>query len=135
MGNVAPTLPKAYLEKQYLCLRLSQTRKLGGDAQPPVCLKLETMEEILQRLDAIERNTLLAAKNVLGVADVALLLGVSKSQIYELVQARQISYYKPRGKQLYFNRSEVEAWMMRNKVETQEEGQRRAAAYIIGKEA
>ncbi len=92
-------------------------------------------EQILQRLDAIARNTLLAAKNVLGVEDVALLLGVSKSKIYELVQAREMPYYKPRGKQLYFDRAEVEAWMKRNKVESQEDGMQRAAAYLIGKDA
>lgn len=94
------------------------------------------MEElILQRLSAIERNTLLAAKNVLNVGDVAVMLGVSKACIYELVQNREIPCYKPRGKNLYFDKSEIEAWMKRNKVETLEEAQQKAAAYIIGKEA
>lgn len=94
------------------------------------------MEElILQRLSAIERNTLLAAKNVLNVGDVAVMIGISKACVYELVQNREIPCYKPRGKNLYFDKSEIEAWMKRNKVETKEVAQQRAAAYIVGKEA
>lgn len=92
-------------------------------------------EQILQTLSAIERNTLLVAKNILNVGDVAVILGVSKSCVYEMVQAREIPCYKPRGKNLYFDRAEIEAWMKRNRLETQEESQQRAAAYLLGKEA
>ena len=40
--------------------------------------------EILNKLEAIERYTLLAAKNVLCFDDVALLTGFSKSHLYKL---------------------------------------------------
>ncbi len=92
------------------------------------------MEEILQRLNNIERNTLLAARNVLTIDDVVLLTGQSKSHIYKLTALKEIPYFK-KGKYVYFDRAEVEAWMKENRVETKAEAQQRAAAYVAGKEA
>ena len=60
-------------------------------------------EEILDRLDKIERYTLLAAKNVLCLDDVSLLTGLSKSHLYKLTCNHQIPHYKPNGKQMYFD--------------------------------
>lgn len=91
-------------------------------------------EKIIEKLNSIERNTLLAAKNVLNLDDLVLLTGLSKSHLYKLTCQKEMPHYK-RGKYVYFDRAEIEAWMKRNKVETMEEAQHRAAAYIIGKEA
>ena len=41
-------------------------------------------KNILNQLDRIERNTQLAAKNVLTLEDVAVLTGLSKSHLYKL---------------------------------------------------
>ena len=71
---------------------------------------------ILQELADIKRNTLLAAKNVLTIEDVAALTGLSKYSLYRLTHRGEIPYYCPRGKQIYFDRSEVEAWLKRNRV-------------------
>jgi excisionase family DNA binding protein len=88
-------------------------------------------QEIITKLAAIERNTLLAAKNVLDIDDVALLTGLSKSHIYYLTCNSQIPHYKPTGKHLYFDRAEVESWMKRNRVNTQEEAEQAAIKYVV----
>ena len=77
--------------------------------------------EILNKLEAIERYTLLAAKNVLCFDDVALLTGFSN----------QIPHYKPNGKQIYFDRAEVEAWMKQNRVATTQEMDQKAINYVV----
>lgn len=89
------------------------------------------MEEknIIERLDNIQNLTLLAAKNVLCINDVALLTGLSKSHVYRLTCNRQIPHYKPNGKYLYFDRAEVEAWMKTNRVKTLQECEQAAMAY------
>lgn len=92
-------------------------------------------KEIISRLDAIERYSLLAAKNVLNFDDVATLTGLSKSHLYKLTCTRQIPHYKPNGKQVYFDRSEVEAWMKQNRVNTQTEAEQQAINYVVRKEA
>lgn len=90
-------------------------------------------ELILQRLESIERNSLLAAKNVLTIDDVVSLTGLSKGHIYKLTCNRQIPYYKPNCRLLYFDRAEVEAWMKQNRQNTQAEAEQTALAYIVGK--
>ncbi len=83
-------------------------------------------QEIISKLAAIERNTLLAAKNVLTPDDVVQLTGMSKSCLYKLTSTRQIPHYKPNGKMVYFNREELEKWLQSNRVATDEELEREA---------
>lgn len=85
-----------------------------------------------EKLNQILVYSLLAAKNMLTLDDVALLTGLSKSHLYKLTCNRQIPHYKP-GKQLYFDRSEIEAWMRQGKVDTLEESNQIAAKYLAGK--
>ena len=92
-------------------------------------------KEILVKLEAIERYSLLAAKNVLCFDDVVLLTGLSRSHLYKLTCKCQRPHYKPNGKHLYFDRNEVEAWMKQNRVNTTLEAEQEAINYIIRKEA
>ena len=75
------------------------------------------MEKIQAQLNRIERLTLLGAKRVLILDDVALLTGLSKSYLYKLTRSSQIPHYKPNGKQIYFDRDEIEDWLKQNKQE------------------
>lgn len=90
-------------------------------------------QEILQRLAAIEKYSLLAAKTVLTLEDVSVLTGLSKSCLYKMTYQHQIPHYKPNNKQLYFDRAEVEAWMKQNRVSTYQEAEQQAVAYVAGK--
>lgn len=87
--------------------------------------------EIKLQLDRIERLTLLSAKNVLCFDDVVLLTGLSKSHLYKLTSAHKIPMYKPNGKQIYFDRIEVENWMKQNRIATTQEVEQIAANYIV----
>lgn len=70
-------------------------------------------------------------KNVLCFEDVVLLTGLSKSHLYKLTSSHQIPHYKPNGKQVYFDRAEVESWMKHNRVATKEEIDQAATNYIV----
>lgn len=85
-----------------------------------------------EKINQILTYSLLAAKNVLTLEDVALLTGLSKSYLYKLTCAKQIPYYRPNGKQIYFDRGEVEAWMKQNRVNTRKEAEQQAAMYVAG---
>lgn len=94
----------------------------------PTSQSKSTMEE---KLNQILVYSLLAAKRVLTLQDAALLTGLSKSHLYRLTCTRQIPYYKPHGKQIYFDRGEIEAWMKQNRVATQQETEQAAITYVI----
>jgi len=84
---------------------------------------MTNLEKIAEQLNRVERNTLLAAKNVLTFDDVVLLTGMSKSHLYKLTSTRQIPFYKPNGKNVFFDRSEVENWLRQNRATTEQEAQ------------
>ena len=50
-------------------------------------------------------------KEVLTSRETAAYLGISLGYLYKLTMEKKIPHYKPEGKILYFNRTEVEAWM------------------------
>ena len=63
--------------------------------------------ELNNRLDRIEKLTLLGAKNVLTVKDVALLLGKSEKTIRNIVG--EIPHYR-NNHGIWFKREDVESW-------------------------
>lgn len=78
-----------------------------------------TLEDISQRLEKLEKAAALS-KNVLSIDEVALLTGYSVKYLRLLISKRGIPYYR-RGNRLFFCRSEVEGWMMGQRVPTNEE--------------
>lgn len=75
---------------------------------------------LIERLDRIERLSLLAAKQVLTIEDTALLTGYTVKYMRSLISNREIPYYK-RGNRLYFRRDEVEDWMQEHRVSSIQE--------------
>lgn len=72
---------------------------------------------------------LITAKAVLTSDEAARYLGITKSYLYKLTMGRKIPHSKPMGKMVYFDRLELEAWLRSNRVATNEELERNAAAY------
>lgn len=94
------------------------------------------MDEILKRLEIIEKHVLdrnLIMKEVLNFAEAAKYLELSHSHLYKLTSAGSIPFYKPNGKKLYFNRAELNEWLLRNRNNTNDEIEQQAADYLIKK--
>ena len=90
--------------------------------------------ERVEGIDGVEqRYSLLAAKRVLDFDDAILITGLSRSYLYKLTHGRQIPHYKPNGKLLYFEKSELEAWMLQNKVSSKKEISHTADEFIMNK--
>jgi excisionase family DNA binding protein len=82
---------------------------------------------ILEKLESIERMLIeqnMLKKEVLNFNETAEYLEVSHSHLYKLTSTATIPAYKPNGKKLYFNRKELDVWLLSNKqVSTDEIGQ------------
>ena len=89
-------------------------------------------EKVLQELAELKALTLLAAKNTLTLDDVCLLFGFSKSTIYKMTSAKAIPHYR-RGKVLFFDKAELDAWAKENRINTTHEAEQAALAYCLGK--
>ncbi len=78
-------------------------------------------ELIFQKLDSIERMLLeqnLLKKDVLNLIEASLYLDLSQSHLYKLTSTGAIPCYKPNGKKVYFNRAELDTWLLRNRQNT-----------------
>lgn len=97
-------------------------------------LKIDIMEATLQdlsnKLDRIEALTLIGAKNILDLDEAVLFTGFSKGHIYRLTSDRKIPHFK-KSRKLYFKKSELEDWMLEQKILTEDEIQSKASTYVI----
>lgn len=87
------------------------------------------MEEIEKRLTNIE-NMLLSQKNALTFDEGAIFTGIGKSHLYKLTSSGIVPHYKPRGKMIYFDRAELEKWLLQNRVTPADEIEAKASTYV-----
>jgi excisionase family DNA binding protein len=70
-------------------------------------------------------------KKVLTLDEACNFTGLSKSYLYKLTSSRQVPHFKPRGKLVYFDREQLEAWLLSNPVATADQIERQADAHLI----
>ncbi len=88
-------------------------------------------KQIIESLNRIEKYSILAAKEMLTTDELSFLTGLSQAWIYNATCKKIIPHYKPNGKLLYFNRHEIEEWLMQNRIATSDEINRAADQYIL----
>lgn len=85
-------------------------------------LKVESHEH---RIGIIE-NLLRDAKQVLTLEEAALFMGISKSSLYKMTHKHELPFFRPNGKIIYFEKSELLNWMRQNR--SMSEAETKAAA-------
>lgn len=68
---------------------------------------IEKLNQLEQKID--EQNLL--KKDVLTFNDACKYLDLSASHLYKLTMNKDIPHYCPRGRKLYFNRTEIDMWL------------------------
>ena len=89
---------------------------------------------ILQKLANIEmmlQEQNLLKKDVLNFNDACSYLDISASHLYKLTSQKQIPHFCPQGKKLYFNRTELDEWLQRNRQSSTDEIETMAANYLL----
>ena len=80
--------------------------------------KYEAIEQMIeQKFDELKILT----KSFLTVEELASYLNVKTSYIYKMTHNREIPFYKPGGKMIYFNREEIDEWVLSQRVATADE--------------
>lgn len=87
---------------------------------------------IEERLDRIERLVIIGSKEVLNTAEVAMMLNMAVQTIRNMMHEKSIPYYK-RGGKAFFKKSEIESWMLQERIPTNDEIKSQAATYIATK--
>lgn len=84
---------------------------------------------IEERLDRIERLVIIGSKEVLNTSEVAMMLNVAVQTVRNMMHERAIPYYK-RGGKAFFKKSEIEDWMLEERIPTNDEIKSQAATYV-----
>ena len=92
---------------------------------------METIKLILEKLDYLEQLIQNTNKEILSVEELKKYTGFKKSYIYHLVHQNKIPYSKPNGKYLFFERSEIDQWLLKNKSISQDQIQENARKYAL----
>ena len=60
-------------------------------------------------------------KEMLTVNEASEYLNVSISWLYKLTHLKKLPHYKPNGKMIYFKKSDLDIWLLRNRIDSEEE--------------
>jgi len=88
--------------------------------------KLESIENMLKEQNILKRD-------VLNITDAVKYMDISYSHLYKLTSRNIIPYYKPGGKKIYFNRKELDTWLLSNRSSSNDEIEQEAADYLMTK--
>lgn len=71
-----------------------------------------TNTEIQQIANIVTQQTMFLHKEILNAKEAAQYLGIKMGTLYKLTCYKQIPFYKPMNGFIYFNRQELNKWMM-----------------------
>ena len=89
-------------------------------------LKVESHDNRIKVLE----HLLFDAKDVLTLEEAALFMGISKSSLYKMTHKHDLPFYRPNGKLIYFEKSELVKWMRQNRAMSDEEIKETAVQHI-----
>ncbi|ELL8240869.1 TPA: helix-turn-helix domain-containing protein [Aeromonas dhakensis] len=69
------------------------------------------LAEIFENIRSLKAMT----KEVMTINECAQYTGLSVSYLYKLTHRKLIPFFKPMGKRVYFKRTEIDQWLLRNK--------------------
>jgi excisionase family DNA binding protein len=66
-------------------------------------------------------------------AEAAEYIGVKKSYLMKLMMKKAIPYYKPNGKLCYFDEADLNHWLRRVRIPSEEELDQQAQKYLVNR--
>jgi excisionase family DNA binding protein len=95
--------------------------------------KLDNIETLLKQIFNTRNGSEIPLSNtneIMNLEQLAMYVNQSKSAMYKQTANRTIPFYK-NGKRVYFKKSEIDAWLTKNKISTADEIEEKALNYII----
>lgn len=83
------------------------------------CNTIETLQRLEKKVTNLE-GFLLTQKAVLTFDEAAQYTGFSRSYLYKLTSTGKIPFCKPQGKMIFFDRGELETWLLTNQAAREE---------------
>lgn|SRR5690606_4366108 len=84
----------------------------------------------LDEIEALLKKQYALSKEILTLEEAADFLSLSKSAIYKLTSKKEIPYYNPGGKKIFFKRIELENWVLTSKSVSVDEVDDEISSYL-----
>jgi len=81
---------------------------------------LKAINILSQEVNSLS-NLVYQSKEVLSLDEAAKFLGCTRSMLYKMTHQHAIPYYKPSGKLVFFEKTELLKWLRQNPVMSQEQ--------------
>lgn len=88
------------------------------------------MNKMKEQLDRIEKLIGNQNEKPLNFIQAAKYIDVSKSYLYKLTSGGEISHFKPHGKRIYFKKEDLDNWVFKNRIKSNEEIQEEADKFL-----
>jgi len=92
--------------------------------------KLNSQSDQLSRIEEILK---IQNAEPLNFEQACSYLGFKKSYLYKLTCFKQIPFYRPNGKKIYFEKSELNKWLLKNRIKSNDELEAEAGQLISRK--
>ncbi len=69
-------------------------------------------------------------KNIFNTNEASKYLDISKSSLYKLTQQRKIPFSKPNGGKMYFQKEDLDNWMLSNRSKSIEEVEQKIVKHL-----
>ena len=76
--------------------------------------------ELQGRVQSLEQ-LLHQGEDVLTLEEAAKFMGIARSSLYKMTHEQTIPFYKPNGKMIFFEKSDLLAWVRKNRVSSEAE--------------
>ena len=80
--------------------------------------KIELSNEQFKQIKRELAELVMPPKEFMTIDELANYLSLSKSAIYKLTSNKEIPFYTPGGKKIYFRKIEINEWLERSRVAT-----------------
>jgi excisionase family DNA binding protein len=91
---------------------------------------MELVQKELQQIKQFIKEQSILRKEILTLEEITWYLGLSKSSVYKLTSKREIPFYSPGGKKLYFKKSEIDNWVYESKITPIKEVETQVESYL-----
>lgn len=91
---------------------------------------MENIQKQIEELKKLIIKQSISLKEILTLEETAEYLSLSKSALYKMTSNKEIPFYCPGGKKIYFKREELNNWVFNNKVESNSELEMKINSYL-----
>lgn len=84
----------------------------------------------LEEIEMLLKNHNILLKEFLTLDEAAEYLSLSKSAVYKMTSKKEIPFYNPGGKKIYFKREDLNIWVLNGKIDSTYEIELGLEAYL-----